>query len=70
MTPVGDLDDDSFDRFASGANHALAQTKDTARRDAAGVFLTDLGRFQRMLDRHLTDEEDLIVPVVLKHRVG
>jgi hypothetical protein len=59
-----------IDRFAGGANHALVQTTDSARRDAAGVFLTDLGRFQRMLDRHLTDEEDLIVPVVLKHRVG
>jgi hypothetical protein len=59
-----------IDRFASGANHALAQSRDAARREAAGVFLTDLGRFGRMLDRHLTDEEDLIVPVVLKHRVG
>jgi hypothetical protein len=59
-----------IDRFASGANHALAQTQDPARREAAGVFLTDLSQFERMLERHLTDEEDLIVPVVLKHRVG
>ena len=59
-----------IDRFASGANHALAQTTDADRRAAAGVFLTDLTRFERMLDRHLTDEEDLILPVVLKHRVG
>jgi hypothetical protein len=58
------------DRFAAGANHALAQTTDAARREAAGGFLADLDRFGRMLDRHLTDEEDLIVPVVLKHRVG
>lgn len=59
-----------IDRFASGANHALAQTKDAARREAAAAFLTDLAGFERMLDRHLTDEEELIVPVVLKHRVG
>jgi hemerythrin-like domain-containing protein len=59
-----------IDRFAAGANHALAQTTDAARREAAGGFLTDLERFGRMLERHLTDEEDLIVPVVLKHRVG
>lgn len=59
-----------IDRFASGANHALAQTTDTTRREAAAVFLSDLGRFDRMLERHLTDEEDLIVPVVLRHRVG
>jgi hypothetical protein len=59
-----------IDRFASGANHALAQSRDAARREAAAVFLADLDRFAQMLDRHLTDEEDLIVPVVLKHRVG
>jgi hypothetical protein len=59
-----------IDRFASGANHALAQTRDTARREAAALFLADLTRFDRMLERHLTDEEDLVVPVVLKHRVG
>lgn len=58
-----------IDRFASGANHALAQDGDTARRAAAGAFHAELGDFERMLARHLTDEEDLVVPAVLKHRV-
>ena len=26
--------------------------------------------FAKLLDRHLTDEEDLVLPVLLKHRVG
>ncbi len=30
----------------------------------------DLDRFGRLLERHLTDEEDLIVPVILAHRIG
>lgn len=59
-----------IDRFAAGANHALAQNGDAPRREAAATFLADLTGFERMLARHLTDEEDLIVPVVLKHRVG
>jgi hypothetical protein len=59
-----------IDRFVTGANRALAQPTDATRRAAAGAFLTDLGHFERMLDRHLADEEDLVVPVVLKHRMG
>jgi hemerythrin-like domain-containing protein len=61
---------DLIDRFAKGANHALAQTGDEARHKAATAFRTDLASFERMLARHLEDEEDLVLPVVLKHRVG
>lgn len=59
-----------IDRFAADANHALAQADDAARRDAAGAFGGELATFERLLIRHLEDEEDLVVPVVLKHRVG
>jgi hemerythrin-like domain-containing protein len=61
---------DLIERFASGANAALAQAEDGARREAAAAFRTDLVTFERMLARHLEDEEDLVLPVVLKHRVG
>ena len=36
--------------------------------DALGRHGDGLERMERFLDRHLTDEEDLIVPVIL--RVG
>ncbi len=61
---------DLIDRFATGGNAVLSAQGDTAQREAASGFLTDLGRFDRMLTRHLADEEDLVLPVVLKHRVG
>lgn len=59
-----------IDRFVSGANAVLGETGDAARREAVGRFLGDLGAFERQLIRHLEDEEDLVLPVVLKHRVG
>ncbi len=57
-------------RFADEANAALAAPDDAALREAAGRFRGGLKGLGRMLDRHLTDEEDLILPVILKHRVG
>ncbi len=59
-----------IDRFADGANSVLRADNDKARRAAAGVFRSDLAAFQTLLVRHLTDEEDLVLPVVLKHRFG
>lgn len=59
-----------IERFATGGNAVLTEVGDTPRRDAAGRFLTDLGKFSSLLTRHLADEEDLVLPVVLKHRVG
>lgn len=35
--------------------------------DRIGPLRDHLGQFERFLDRHLTDEEDLIVPIILKH---
>jgi iron-sulfur cluster repair protein YtfE (RIC family) len=59
-----------IDRFATGGNAVLSADSDAARREAAGRFVADLTGFDRLLTRHLTDEEDLVLPVVLKHRVG
>ncbi|MBH1974165.1 MAG: hemerythrin domain-containing protein [Rhodobacteraceae bacterium] len=61
---------DLIDRFAQEANAVLGQPDDALSREATAEFLQGLGRFEAMLARHLTDEEDLVLPVVLKHRVG
>lgn len=58
-----------IDRFVTGANAVLG-AKPLAQRDRVGRFSDDLSDFATLLDRHLTDEEDLVLPVVLKHRVG
>jgi iron-sulfur cluster repair protein YtfE (RIC family) len=62
--------EDWLARFAESANAALAAPGDAALRQAAAGFRRHLKGLGRILDRHLTDEEDLILPVILKHRVG
>ena len=52
--------------LAEAANAYLQSEADGAR-DAAGGLDAALARFGVFLDRHLSDEEDLIVPVILKH---
>lgn len=59
-----------IDTFATRGNSVLSAQGDAAQREATGQFLADLGRFDHLLGRHLEDEEDLVLPVVLKHRVG
>ncbi len=54
---------DGFTRAANGAMRA----KDV--RTAAHRFRDGLVPFERQLVRHLSDEEDLIIPVILKHGV-
>jgi iron-sulfur cluster repair protein YtfE (RIC family) len=57
--------------FADAAESALAARADAARlHDAAGAFLAALDRLDRLLARHLEDEEDLVVPVILRHGAG
>ena len=48
-------------RFTDSANGLLQG------RAGAGAFLKEVEGFRPFLHRHLTDEEDLIVPVILKH---
>lgn len=53
--------------FVETANAALTRLQDrTALQDASGLMLSDIERLTGLLDRHLTDEEDLIVPIILK----
>ena len=59
-----------IDGFAKGTNVVLGEPNGARQREAVCRFLTDLTDFDRRLVRHLTDEEDLVLPVVLKHRVG
>ncbi len=58
-----------------GHIHALAQTTNSYLNawsgpeapNALGTLTDALTEFERFLDRHLTDEEDLIVPIILTH---
>jgi iron-sulfur cluster repair protein YtfE (RIC family) len=59
-----------IDRFATGANAVLAAVDDSRQHQTTARFLADLQDFSHLLARHLDDEEDLVLPVVLKHRVG
>lgn len=57
--------------FVASANSALGKLDDReALQDAAGTFAGDLDRLERLIDRHLVDEEELIVPVILKYGAG
>lgn len=58
--------DGHLDAFVTAANGVLQRAPD-ARRDAAAPFLEHVEGLQQVLHRHLTDEEDLIVPVILKY---
>ncbi|WP_172298441.1 hemerythrin domain-containing protein [Pseudoruegeria sp. HB172150] len=54
-------------RFAEGANGVLGKAEDEAAAyEAAGAFREELNSMGQLLERHLTDEEDLVVPVILK----
>jgi iron-sulfur cluster repair protein YtfE (RIC family) len=50
-----------LDAFASRANALLR-----GRVDAAGPLEEELARLDRFLARHLTDEEEVVVPVILE----
>lgn len=49
--------------------HLRALTEAGDARITGGAVLTGLEGFARFLDRHLVDEEDLVVPVILHHAV-
>ncbi len=60
-----------LESFVKGANAVLQRRDDrTAMQDAAGRFRTDLIRLNGFLNRHLIDEEELIVPIILRHGAG
>ncbi|MEO0999030.1 MAG: hemerythrin domain-containing protein [Pseudomonadota bacterium] len=54
--------------FAEDANALLARLDDpAAAREATGPVEARLATLHRFLDRHLTDEEEIVVPLVLEH---
>lgn len=60
--------DGHLDGFIKGANAVLHRRDDRdAMQNAAGRFRTDLIRLDGFLNRHLIDEEELIVPIILRH---
>lgn len=57
--------------FITSANGVLTRLDDRhAMQTAAGSFARDLAGLERLLNRHLIDEEDLVVPVILRHGAG
>jgi hemerythrin-like domain-containing protein len=53
--------------FVGEANAVLRAVAAGAFRDEAGAFHAQLTRLSGFLERHLADEEELIVPVILRH---
>ena len=59
--------DGLLQRFATSANAVLSGWQGPALLTMTAAFLTDIEGITTLLDRHLTDEEDLIVPTILHH---
>jgi hypothetical protein len=54
--------------LADAANEVLAAVRHGRPADAAaGGLAARLDAMGRLIDRHLTDEEELVVPVILDH---
>lgn len=63
--------DKVLDDFTQAANRTiqLNQLDETAARDAAGSVHDAAHTIEAFLARHLADEEDLAVPIILHHRL-
>ncbi len=59
--------DGHLERFVTSANRAITGAKGADPKTAAADFLTAAQGMDHLLRRHLDDEEDLIVPVILKY---
>ena len=62
--------DGLLQRFASSANTVLTGWQGPDLLTLTAAFTADLATITTMLNRHLLDEEDLIVPVILLHGPG
>ena len=60
--------DAHLEAFTNDANGILRPNG--ATKEAVDAFLKTLERSKALLDRHLSDEEDLIVPIILAHGEG
>ena len=59
--------DEILNAFVASANGILTlRDKPQGMRTLVGRFETEMVGLERLLDRHLNDEEELIVPVILK----
>ena len=63
--------DGILDSFTRSANRVikLIQLDETAARDEAGVVHEGAQQIETLLDRHLGDEEELAVPIILHHKL-
>jgi iron-sulfur cluster repair protein YtfE (RIC family) len=60
--------DEHLAAFVGQANEVLGTVSNRDKlRNAAGGFQAELSRLERLLDRHLVDEEELVVPVILRY---
>ena len=60
--------DEFLASFVSSANAVLqASGPRDALQDNAGAFQSELARLEKLLNRHLVDEEELVVPVLLRY---
>ncbi len=57
-----------LDRFVEQANDVLQRSED--QKGALGRFIDEVDGLERLVDRHLIDEEETVVPVVLKFGAG
>jgi hemerythrin-like domain-containing protein len=54
--------------FVDRANEVIQKSADRDKlQTVAGLFQEELTQLEGLLDRHLTDEEELIVPVILRY---
>ena len=65
-----DADHDALHGWLATLTNSAEAAMRAQDSDTVGRLHTDLGRFAPLLDRHLTDEEDLVVPVILKTGLG
>ncbi len=63
--------DETIDQLTSRANRVikLTQLDEAQARSEAGALHETATRIEAFLERHLTDEEDLIVPILLHHKM-
>ncbi|SNS87086.1 hemerythrin domain-containing protein [Tropicimonas sediminicola] len=60
--------DDLLSRYVEAANRAIQADPGSTRE--IGRFLEETRGLEAMLSRHLIDEEELVVPIILKHGAG
>ena len=63
--------DDVLDRFTRTGNRAvkLIQLDEAQARDEVGALHKITTEIEGFLARHLSDEEDLVVPIILHHKL-